>query len=92
MPTIAAVDDYIARIEGTCGAESDIIVVLKFDKKDQALEKILKKAVLKSQIAGMIYDLRFEEYSFRVYASGKIIFKGIQNKQTLNRILAELLL
>jgi ribonuclease HIII len=91
MPT-KTVDDYIARIEGTCGAESDIIVVLKFDKKDQALEKIFKKAVLKSKIAGMIYDLRFEEYSFRAYASGKIIFRGIQNKQTLNKILAELLL
>ncbi|MDR0797374.1 MAG: hypothetical protein LBE70_01430 [Nitrososphaerota archaeon] len=89
---MSATDSYIARIEGTCGAESDIIVVLKFDKKDQALEKILKKAVLKSKIADMIYDLRFEEYSFRVYASGKIIFRGIQNKQTLNKILAELLL
>jgi ribonuclease HIII len=86
------VDDYIARIEGTCGAESDIIVVLKFDKKDQALEKILKKAILKNEIAGMIHDLRFEEYSFRVYASGKIIFRGIQNKQTLNKILTALLL
>ncbi|MCL2288669.1 MAG: hypothetical protein FWC33_05825 [Candidatus Bathyarchaeota archaeon] len=84
-------DDYIARIEGTCGAESDIIVVLKYEKKDQALEKILKKATLKSTIAGMIYDLRHKDYSFRFYASGKIIFRGIQNKQTLNKILAELL-
>jgi ribonuclease HIII len=90
MTTTAA--DYIARIEGTCGAESDIIVVLKFDKKEQALGKILKNAVLKSKIVDMIYDLRFEEYSFRVYASGKIIFRGIQNKQTLNKILDNLLL
>jgi ribonuclease HIII len=89
---MTATDDYITRIEGTCGAESDIIVVLKFDKKEQALAKILKKAVLKNEIAGMIYDLRFEEYSFRVYASGKIIFRGIQNKQILNKILDELLL
>jgi ribonuclease HIII len=89
---MSTTDDYISRIEGTCGAESDIIVVLKYDKKDQALKKILKKAILKSEIAGMIYDLRFEDYSFRVYASGKIIFRGIQNKQTLNRILDELLL
>ncbi len=89
---MSATDDYIARIEGTCGAESDIIVVLKYEKKDQALEKILKKATLKNTIAGMIYDLRLEEYSFRFYASGKIIFRGIQNKQTLNKILAELLL
>jgi ribonuclease HIII len=86
-----AIGDYVARIEGTCGAESDIIVVLKFDKKDQALKKILEKATLKSKIAGMIYDLIFEEYSFRVYASGKIIFRGIQNKQTLNKVLVDLL-
>jgi ribonuclease HIII len=86
------VDDYIARIEGTCGAESDIIVVLKFEKKDQALEKILKKATLSNTVAGMIYDITFREYSFRAYASGKIIFRGIQSKQTLNKILAELLL
>ncbi|MCL1977376.1 MAG: hypothetical protein FWG55_04630 [Candidatus Bathyarchaeota archaeon] len=88
----AVVGDYVSRIEGTCGAESDVIVVLKFDKKDQALEKILEKATLKSKVAGMIYDLTFEEYSFRVYASGKIIFRGIKNKQTLNRVLADLLL
>jgi ribonuclease HIII len=87
-----AVANYIARIEGTCGAESDIIVVLKFDKKDQAIEKILKKVTLKNTIAGMIYDLTYEEYHFRFYASGKIIFRGIKNKQTLNKILDDLLL
>jgi ribonuclease HIII len=89
MPTVS---DYIARIEGTCGAESDIIVVLKFDTKDQILEKMLKKATLKNKIVDMIYDLTFQEYSFRFYASGKIIFRGIKNKQTLNELLAALIL
>jgi len=84
--------DYIARIEGTCGAESDIIVVLKFDTKDHILEKILKKATLKNKFAEIIYDLTFQEYSFRFYASGKIIFRGIKNKQTLNKLLDDLLL
>ena len=88
----SAVADYITQIEGTCGAGSDIVVVLKFDKKDQALEKILKKATLKNTIAGMIYDLTYEEYAFRFYASGKIIFRGIENKQTLNKLLDTLLL
>jgi hypothetical protein len=89
---MSTVGDYVARIEGTCGAESDVIVVLKFDKKDQAINKILSKATLKSKVAGMIYDLSFQEYSFRVYASGKIIFRGIKNKQALNELLATLLL
>ena len=87
-----AVSDYIARIEGTCGAESDIVVVIKFGKKDQVLEKILQKAVLKNKIADMIYDLTYKNYHFRFYANGKIIFRGIENKQTLNKILDDLLL
>ena len=87
-----AVANYIARIEGTCGAGSDIIVVLKFDKKDQALEKILKNATLKNKIAELIYDFTYKEYSFRFYASGKIIFRDIEDKQTLNRIIDGLLL
>jgi len=89
---MSTVGDYVARIEGTCGAESDIIVVLKFDKKDQVLEKILKKATLKNKVADMIYDLTFQAHSFRFYASGKIIFRGINNKQTLNSLLDVLLL
>jgi len=87
-----AVSNYISRIEGTCGAESDIVVVVKFDKKDQVLEKILKKANLKNKIAEIIYDLTYETYSFRFYANGKIIFRGIKDKQTLNKILDNLLL
>jgi hypothetical protein len=85
------VDDYVARIEGTCGAGSDIVVVLKFDKKDEVFEKILKKATLRNKIAGMIYDLSFEEYSFRFYTGGKIIFRNIKDKQMLNELLTTLL-
>ena len=89
MPTVG---DYVSRIEGTCGAESDVIVVLKFDKKDQALKKIQEKAVLKSEVAGMIYDFSFQQNSFRFYASGKIIFRSIKTKKDLNELLATLLL
>jgi len=45
MPTV---DDYVARIEGTCGEEKDIIVVFKYDKKDEAIANIRKKAELKN--------------------------------------------
>lgn len=89
---MSTVGDYVARIEGTCGAESDVVVVLKFDKKDQALANMLKKATLKSKIAGMIYDFAFQEHSFRFYASGKIIFRGIKDKQELNNLLNVLLI
>ena len=89
---MATVEDYVSRIEGTCGAESDVIVVFKYEKKDEALANILKKATLKNKIAGIIFELTFKDQSFRVYSTGKAIFRGVKNKQELNQLLAELLL
>jgi TATA-box binding protein (TBP) (component of TFIID and TFIIIB) len=89
MPTI---EDYVSRIEGTCGAESDVIVVLKYEKKDEAIANILKKAKLKNTIAGIIFELTYKNQSFRLYTSGKAIFRGVKNKQELTNLLAELLL
>ncbi len=89
---MATVEDYVARIEGTCGEEKDVIVVFKYDKKDEAIARILKKAQLKNTIAGIIFELTFQDTSFRLYTSGKAIFRSIKNKEDLNQILKALLL
>ena len=89
MPTV---DDYVARIEGTCGAEKDIIVTFKYDKKDEAVANILRKAQLKNTIAGIIFELNFRDISFRLYKSGKAIFRSIKNKEELHELLSALLL
>jgi len=89
MPTV---EDYVARIEGTCGEEKDTIVIFKYDKKDEAIARILKKAQLKNSLAGIIFEVSFRDISFRVYSSGKAIFRGIKSKEALQDILAALLL
>jgi hypothetical protein len=89
MPTV---DDYVARIEGTCGEEKDVIVVFKYDRKEEAIANILKKAQLKNTIAGIIFELTFRDISFRVYASGKAIFRSIKSKEALMDLLSALLL
>lgn len=89
---MAIVEDYVARIEGTCGAENDIIVTFKYEKKQEAIDHILKRAALKNNLSGIIFELTFENMSFRVYSSGKAIFRGIKNRAELDRILAALLL
>ena len=89
MPTL---EDYVARIEGTCGEEKDVIVTFKYDKKDEAIARILKKAQLKNTIAGIIFELAFQDVSFRVYSSGKAIFRSIKSREALNAILTALLL
>ena len=89
---MVTVEDYVARIEGTCGEEKDVIVVFKYDKKDEAIANILKKATLKNTIAGIIFELTFQDTSFRLYTSGKAIFRSIKNREALNNLLASLLL
>jgi hypothetical protein len=89
MPTV---EDYVARIEETCGEEKSAIVTFKYDKKDEAIARISKKATLKSSISGIISEFVFQDISFRVYSSGKAIFKGIKNKEALHEILSALLL
>ncbi len=87
-----SIDDYVARIEGTCGAEKDVIVTLKQEKTKEAIANILKKATVKNNLSGIIYELDFEGVSFRVYNSGKAIFRSVKNREELNHILAALLL
>ena len=89
MSTVA---DYVARIEGTCGAESDVIVVFRYERKDEAITNIMKKATLKNKIAGIIFELTYKDLSFRLYSSGKAIFRGIKSKTELMELLAEILL
>ena len=89
---MSTLEDYVARVEGTCGAEKDVIVFFKYDKKDEAIANILKKAQVKNKIAGIIFELTFQEVSFRLYTSGKAIFRSIKNREELNSLLARLLL
>ena len=89
---MATIEDYVARVEGTCGAEKDVIVTFKYEKKDEAIQNILKKATLKNSLQGIIYELTFQGISFRVYSSGKAIFRSVKNREELNKLLAALLL
>jgi ribonuclease HIII len=89
---MATVEDYVARVEGTCGAEKDVIVTFKYEKKDEALANILKRAELKNSLSGIIFELEFQNIKFRVYTSGKAIFRSVKNREELNKLLSALLL
>jgi TATA-box binding protein (TBP) (component of TFIID and TFIIIB) len=89
---MSSVEDYVARIEETCGEEKGVIVTFKYAKKDEAVAKIRDKAQLKNSLSGIIFEFAFQGISFRVFASGKAIFKGIKSKEAIHGILAALLL
>jgi TATA-box binding protein (TBP) (component of TFIID and TFIIIB) len=89
---MAAIEDYVARLEETCGENKSAIVTLKYDKKNEAIDKIMKKAKLKKSLSGIIFELEFRGISFRMFSSGKIIFTGFKNKEALHDLLTALLL
>lgn len=89
---MAMLDDYISRIEGTCGKEKDVIVVFKYEKRDESVRRILERATLKKSIAGIVFELAFKNHSFRLYGSGKVILRGLESKDELNGLLSALLL
>lgn len=88
---MAPVEDYVARIEETCGEEKDFIVVFRYEKKDEALARILQKAKTEKSISRIIFELTFKNVSFRLYSSGKAIFRNLKTKDEVNAILSELL-
>jgi len=88
---MVVVEDYVARTEGTCGKEKDVIITFKYDKKDEVIKKILAKATLEKSIAGVVFEMTFRRFSFRLYGGGKAIFRDLKNKEELNALLSELL-
>ena len=89
---MSKLEEYVARIEETCGEEKSAIVTFKYSKKNEVIKKILERAQMKRSIAGIIYELSYHGKSFRLFSSGKVIFKNVKEKDGLSNILKELLL
>jgi len=89
---MAKIEDYVARIEETCGEERNFIVIFKYDKKDEAIANILRKAKKEKSISAIIFELTFKNVSFRLYGTGKAIFRNLKEKRELQNILIDLLL
>lgn len=89
---MASVGDFVARIEETCGEEKDFIVIFKYDKKEEIMKKILQKAKKEKAISTIIFELTFQNVSFRLYGTGKAIFRNLKDKSEIQKILSDLLL
>jgi len=89
---MVTIEDYVARIEETCGEEKNFIVIFKYDKKEEAVANILKRAKTEKSISAIIFELTFKNVSFRLYGTGKAIFRNLKDKNELKNVLSDLLL
>lgn len=84
-------EEYVARVEETCGEEKDFVVVFRYDKKDEVITKILDKTSIQQTISQVIFELTFGKISFRLYGTGKAIFRKMKDETELKKVLANLL-
>jgi len=88
---MGSVGDYVARIEEACGEEKSVIVTFKYDKKDEAIKKILAKTEKQQSLSSIILELTFKGVSLRLYVTGKAIFRNLKSKEEAQVLLSELL-
>ena len=85
------IKEYITYIEETCGEEKDVVAILKYELKDEALKKLLERGKLIKSIGDMVYEISFEDKVMRVYRTGKILMKNFEDKGEAKKFLNTIL-
>ena len=87
------IEEYVSRIEEACGAAKtkDYLVILKHDKREEALKKALGKSRIINEIRGVAVKAIFRDREFTVFMNGRLMFKSLRDREELNMILGELL-
>ncbi|HDI53010.1 MAG TPA: hypothetical protein ENF89_02535 [Candidatus Bathyarchaeota archaeon] len=84
-------DRYVSRIEEACGERGDYIVILRYDKQREALERILSRCEVEKTISGIMIKAAYRGLSLTLFTTGKILLKGVRDRVEAERTLMELL-
>lgn len=85
-------EEYVGRIEEACGASKtkDYLVMLKHEKREEALKKVLEKIKVLAEVRGVAIKASFMDREFTLFMNGKLMFKSLKDKEELNTILRRL--
>ena len=83
------VREYVKNIEETCGDEREYLVILKHDKQEEALQKIVDKGKVLSTVAGALIKVKYKNKDLRMVGN-KILIKNIQSINEAENLLNEL--
>jgi hypothetical protein len=83
-------NDFVGHIDDTCGQEKDFILLLKQERKEEAIGRIKAAMTVDRQIGNIMLQgtLRGVEATF--FCNGKLILKGLGSRENLERYLEEL--
>jgi rRNA processing protein Gar1 len=84
------VEEYIKSIEKTCGEPHEYIVVLKYEKQREVLQKIASKSEIIGTIVGVLGKLKYEDKEIRVVGD-KVLIKNVKSIGEVKKLFQKLL-
>lgn len=81
---------FIRHLEKQCGDEPSFVVLLRYEKKEEAFKRILEKSKIIFD-EDVIKKISYEGLKLTLYETGKIILHGIDAKKNAVEILNKVL-
>lgn len=82
---------YVKDINEACGNVKEYVITLKYDKRDEAIQKLLSRSELVSRVSDLLIKARYKGKELSVVPSGKIVFRDVRDVEELRNVLIELL-
>lgn len=82
----------MASVGGICGAGTEVIVNLRPENAEAVMAVIKRRCKLVKSTGGFMFELEHEGVRFRLFSSGKMVFRGVKNRAELDRLLVGILL
>lgn len=87
-----SIKDYIYQINESCGKHRNFIILLRSNKRDEAIKKILSKTEEKIFDSPLFIKIKIKGKEVNIYRIGKILIKNIKGREELEDFLKEVLL
>jgi len=81
----------VGKIEEACGEGREFIVTLKYGKREEALEKVLKKCSLEQSLSGIMAKGRYKDKDITIFRTGKLVIREFKGREEAENFLKDLL-
>lgn len=82
---------YVRHMEKQCGEEPSFVVLARYGKKDEAIERILKNAGQVLFDEDVLKKVEYKGITLSLYKTGKMIIHGLEDQEAVITLLNELL-
>ncbi|MFH0897782.1 MAG: hypothetical protein V1850_07050 [Candidatus Bathyarchaeota archaeon] len=84
-------EEYINKIDEACGEGKEFIITLKYDKREEALKRVLNKCHLGQTIVGILTKGKYLDKDISIFRTGRLVIRQFNGREEAENFLEELL-